>query len=194
MIVSRGIGNSIIPVRINNRPEIIIIELNCGWISVYPDFKYLCQEHKRKLWEYINFSFWNWENELVGALLYISLWHIQRSPGTVKTVPYSLFYIAVQTYKWSVGRDALIPPRKSLADRVKPCEFVQILFTICPRIAGRNCVKFIRITKNELSALYSIDKCVPKGYCNSNSSAKCNEQEMTYPYHRLQKAVICEKQ
>ena len=27
MIVSRGIGNSIIPVRINNRPEIIIIEL-----------------------------------------------------------------------------------------------------------------------------------------------------------------------
>ena len=30
MIVSRGIGNSIIPVRINNRPEIIIIELNCG--------------------------------------------------------------------------------------------------------------------------------------------------------------------
>lgn len=30
MIVSRGIGNSIIPVRINNRPEIVIIELNCG--------------------------------------------------------------------------------------------------------------------------------------------------------------------
>ena len=39
------------------------------------------------------------KRELVGALLYISLWHIQRSPGTVKTVPYSLFYIAVQTYK-----------------------------------------------------------------------------------------------
>ena len=91
----------------------------------------------------------------------------------------------------SVGRDALIPPRRSHADCVKPCEFVQILFTICPRIAGRNCVKFIRITKNELSALYSVDKCVPKGYCNSNSSAKCNEQEMTYPYHRLQKAVGC---
>ena len=83
------------------------------------------------------------------------------------------------------------PPRRSLADCVKPCEFVQILFTIYPRIAGRNCVKFIRITKNELSALYSVDKCVPKGYCNSNSSAKCNEQEMTYPYHRLQKAVGC---
>ena len=30
MIVSRGIGNSIIPLRINNRPEIVIIELNCG--------------------------------------------------------------------------------------------------------------------------------------------------------------------
>ena len=30
MIVSRGIGNSIIPVRINDRPEIVIIELNCG--------------------------------------------------------------------------------------------------------------------------------------------------------------------
>ena len=29
MIVSRGIGNSIIPFRINNRPEIVIIELNC---------------------------------------------------------------------------------------------------------------------------------------------------------------------
>ena len=39
------------------------------------------------------------KSEFVGALLYISLWHIQRSPGTVKTVPYSLFYIAVQTYK-----------------------------------------------------------------------------------------------
>jgi hypothetical protein len=39
------------------------------------------------------------KSEFVGALLYISLWHIQRSPGTVKTVPYNLFYIAVQTYK-----------------------------------------------------------------------------------------------
>ena len=39
------------------------------------------------------------KSELVGALLYISLWHIHRSPGTVKTVPYSLFYIAAQTYK-----------------------------------------------------------------------------------------------
>ena len=29
MIVSRGIGNSIIPIRINNRPEIVIIKLNC---------------------------------------------------------------------------------------------------------------------------------------------------------------------
>ena len=29
MIVSRGIGNSIIPVRINNRPEIVIVELVC---------------------------------------------------------------------------------------------------------------------------------------------------------------------
>ena len=28
MIVSRGLGNSIIPVRINNRPEIVIIELD----------------------------------------------------------------------------------------------------------------------------------------------------------------------
>lgn len=27
MIVSRGIGNSIIPVRFNNRPEIVIVEL-----------------------------------------------------------------------------------------------------------------------------------------------------------------------
>ena len=27
MIVSRGIGNSIIPVRLNNRPEIVIVEL-----------------------------------------------------------------------------------------------------------------------------------------------------------------------
>ncbi len=29
MIVSRGIGNSIIPVRFNNRPEIVLVELNC---------------------------------------------------------------------------------------------------------------------------------------------------------------------
>ena len=28
MIVSRGIGNSILPLRINNRPEVILIELN----------------------------------------------------------------------------------------------------------------------------------------------------------------------
>lgn len=31
MIVSRGIGNSIIPFRINNRPELIIVELNNKW-------------------------------------------------------------------------------------------------------------------------------------------------------------------
>ncbi len=29
MIVSRGVGNSVIPVRLNNRPEIVIVELNC---------------------------------------------------------------------------------------------------------------------------------------------------------------------
>lgn len=29
MIVSRGIGNSIIPVRFNNRPEIVMVELEC---------------------------------------------------------------------------------------------------------------------------------------------------------------------
>lgn len=30
MVVSRGIGNSIIPIRINNRPEIVSVELLCG--------------------------------------------------------------------------------------------------------------------------------------------------------------------
>ena len=59
------------------------------------------------------------KREAVGALSYISLWHIQQSPGTVKTVPYSLFYIALSTHKRSVGRDALIPPWRSLADCVK---------------------------------------------------------------------------
>lgn len=29
MIVSRGIGNSIIPIRFNNRPEVILVELRC---------------------------------------------------------------------------------------------------------------------------------------------------------------------
>lgn len=29
MIVSRGIGNSIIPIRLNNRPEIVTVTLNC---------------------------------------------------------------------------------------------------------------------------------------------------------------------
>lgn len=28
MIVSRGIGNSVIPVRFNNRPEVVMIDLN----------------------------------------------------------------------------------------------------------------------------------------------------------------------
>ncbi len=30
MIVSRGIGNSVIPVRFNNRPEIVLVTLQCG--------------------------------------------------------------------------------------------------------------------------------------------------------------------
>ncbi len=30
MIVSRGVGNSILPFRINNRPEVIIVEFQCG--------------------------------------------------------------------------------------------------------------------------------------------------------------------
>ena len=30
MVVSRGIGNSVIPVRFNNRPEVIIVELQKG--------------------------------------------------------------------------------------------------------------------------------------------------------------------
>ena len=30
MIVSRGLGNSIIPIRIGNRPEIVVAELHCS--------------------------------------------------------------------------------------------------------------------------------------------------------------------
>ncbi|MBQ7346039.1 MAG: metallophosphoesterase [Oscillospiraceae bacterium] len=30
MIVSRGIGNSLFPFRVNNRPEVVLIELGCG--------------------------------------------------------------------------------------------------------------------------------------------------------------------
>ena len=28
MLVSRGVGNSILPLRINNRPEVLVVELN----------------------------------------------------------------------------------------------------------------------------------------------------------------------
>ena len=30
MIISRGIGNSVIPLRVNNRPEVVVIELQCA--------------------------------------------------------------------------------------------------------------------------------------------------------------------
>ena len=30
MVVSRGIGNSIIPLRVNNRPEVVLVELQCS--------------------------------------------------------------------------------------------------------------------------------------------------------------------
>ena len=30
MIVSRGLGNSIIPLRVNNRPELVVAELSRG--------------------------------------------------------------------------------------------------------------------------------------------------------------------
>ena len=33
MVVSRGIGNSIIPIRFNNRPEIVVIEFMGMWES-----------------------------------------------------------------------------------------------------------------------------------------------------------------
>ncbi len=38
----------------------------------------------------------------------------------------------------------------------------------------------------------TVDKCFSKDYCIVNSTNKCEEQEMTSPYHRLQKAVNCE--
>ena len=43
-------------------------------------------------------------------------------PGTVKTVPYRTLYDVLQTYKNSVGRDALIPPWRNLADCGKRCK------------------------------------------------------------------------
>ena len=30
MLVSRGLGNSVIPVRINNRPELVVLQLRSG--------------------------------------------------------------------------------------------------------------------------------------------------------------------
>lgn len=55
------------------------------------------------------------KSELVGPLLYISLWHIQRNPRTVKIRPYSLFYVAVQTYQM-ICRAGCPPPAAE-----KPC-------------------------------------------------------------------------
>ena len=38
-----------------------------------------------------------------------------------------------------------------------------------------------------------VDKLFLKDYCIFNLTVKCEEQEMTYLYHRLQKAAICER-
>ena len=43
MIVSRGIGNSIFPFRVNNRPEIILIELHGLSLTFCPFFAELLQ-------------------------------------------------------------------------------------------------------------------------------------------------------
>ena len=47
-------------------------------------------------------------------ILCLSVWYLQRS-GTVKTVPYGIFYNESPTTEQSVGWDALIPPRRNLA-------------------------------------------------------------------------------
>ena len=39
---------------------------------------------------------------------------IFRGAGTVKTVPYRLFYYVLLTSKCTVGRDALIPPGRNV--------------------------------------------------------------------------------
>ena len=114
------------------------------------------------------------------TLPYISLWHIQRGPGTVKTVPYSLFYIAMQTYKWSVGRNALIPPRRSLADcsnanlsewnsAILRC--AQDRSVACIPHWGLHC--WTSFNKRELVGAQPLHFACAKTFCHSNTPQGC---------------------
>ena len=56
------------------------------------------------------------------TLWQILLWHIPQSPGTVKTVPYRVFYNAWQALKCAVGRGALTTPQPCPAAHYKICD------------------------------------------------------------------------
>ena len=73
--------------------------------------------------------------EVDGVCSKANLRHLSLCSGTVKTVPYRLFYYMHPSHKCSVGRDALIPPRRNLVGSCSACK-IFVGDDACHRPAG----------------------------------------------------------